>query len=136
MMRSMMLSGDVWSEGNRITIGRKQSLVHKILITTKGMLSTTVETQDMCCYRLIRQFERRGGGGLSLRRYIASRLCLVIIVFRIFCKTSRCCLIHIIEVVVAMTGFAVGALFFKFPLQLGMFVRFVWVYQGIMWSLK
>ena len=35
---------------------------------------------------LIRLFERRGGGGLSLRRCIASRLCLVIIVSRIFCK--------------------------------------------------
>ena len=64
----------------------------------------------------------------SLRRCIASRLCLVIIVSSIFCKTSRC-LIVVVEVVV-VTGFVVGALFLEFPLQLGMYVRLVRVYQG------
>ena len=30
-----------------------------------------------------------------------------------------------------MTGFPVGALFFEFPLQFGMYVSLVWGYQGV-----
>ena len=67
--------------------------------------------------RLIHLFERRGGGRSSLRRSIASRLSLIIIISRIFCKTSRCL------IVLMGNGRAddrLRALLFEFPLQLGM----------------
>ena len=49
--------------------------------------------------RFIRLSVRRGGGGLSLRLHIASLLCLVIIVSRIFCKN-----IALFEIVVLKVG--------------------------------
>ena len=73
----------------------------------------------------------RGGGGLSLRLHIASLLCLVNIVSRIFCKN-----IALFEIVVLEVGSDDDRLrswcfvFFRISPSTWYVVIYFWVYQG------